>query len=156
MRGFFPLVRREGRILRVYKLLNADLWKNAVFRWVPQINMTAILWIPVLEWNPYICNLTLHLNHINMKVLKKHEDTTIMKKLTYASVSHLNNTGQQKKYFFFQNALEIYKYSAAEWCPEHDVAFRFSPNQTVFPWLYVEISKIADFRGQTFFYTGPK
>ena len=40
----------------------------------------------------------------------------------------LNNTGQQKKTFFFQNALEFYTYSGAEWCPKHDVAFRFSLN----------------------------
>ena len=57
---------------------------------------------------------------------------------------------------FFQNALEVYTYSGAEWCSKHDVAFRFSLNYTVFPWLYVETSKIADFRGNTFFFDWPK
>ena len=33
-------------------------------------------------------------------------------------------SGQQRKYFF-QNALEIYTYSGAEWCPKNDVASVF-------------------------------
>ena len=35
---------------------------------------------------------------------------------------------QPTKIDFFQNALEIYTYSGAEWSPKHDVAFRFSLN----------------------------
>ena len=39
-----------------------------------------------------------------------------------------NYTGQQKRTLFFQNTMEIYTCSEAEWCPKHDVAFRFSLN----------------------------
>ena len=45
-------------------------------------------------------------------------------------------------------------YSGAKWCPKHDVTLSFSVNQTVFPCFYVEISRIGNFSGITFYYTG--
>ena len=55
------------------------------------------------------------------------------------------------KQSFFQNPPEFFfTYSGAERCPKHNAAFRFSLNQTVFPWLYAEISKSAKFRSHPF------
>ena len=39
---------------------------------------------------------------------------------------HTMTTLANKENTFFQNALEIYTYSEAEWCLKHDVAFSFS------------------------------
>ena len=40
----------------------------------------------------------------------------------------VDRSHRQTKNYFFQNALEIYTYSEAEWCPKHDVAFSLSLN----------------------------
>ena len=45
----------------------------------------------------------------------------------YKNFYPTDNTDQQKN-TFFQNSLEIYTYSEAEWCPKHDVVFSFSLN----------------------------
>ena len=58
-----------------------------------------------------------------------------------------------KKKQFFQKKIKIYTQSGREICPKQDVTFRFSLD-TVFPQLYVEISKIENFRYITVYYTG--
>ena len=61
---------------------------------------------------------------------------------------NIYNTGKQK------NSKRVFLYSWAKRCSQHDAAFRFSLNQTVSLWLYVEIPIIAKFRRFTFYYTG--
>ena len=55
-----------------------------------------------------------------------------------------NNTGVYRK-TFFQNVFEIFTCSGFKRRPKHDVAFKFSLNETVFPWLYVEVLKNKTF-----------
>ena len=45
----------------------------------------------------------------------------------WTSCNTLNDRGQQKN-TFFQNVYEFFTYSGAEWCPQDDVALRFSQN----------------------------
>ena len=55
----------------------------------------------------------------------------------------LQNLHWQTKEIFFPNVFEMFTYSEAYCRPKHKVAFRFSLNQTVLPWLYVENSIIT-------------
>ena len=41
----------------------------------------------------------------------------------------------------------MFTHSSAEKCPKHDIALKFSIKQLDFPCFYVEISRIAKFRG---------
>ena len=72
-------------------------------------------------------NQITHLNDEVGSVYKVHWKLAIEMLSWFCLYRFIQYTGQQKK-TFFQNALEIYTYSGAEWCPKHDVAFRFSLN----------------------------
>ena len=56
-------------------------------------------------------------------------------------------TRAKKKKTFFKTRSISFIYSGVEIFPKHDVTFRFSMNETVFPWLYVETSGVSDFVG---------
>ena len=65
-------------------------------------------------------------------------DPTLINQANFiTSLFQMNNTGYfgklytvkrlhwPTKKYFFQNEIEIYTYSGAEWCPKYDVAFSF-------------------------------
>ena len=50
-----------------------------------------------------------------------------------------HNTGQKK---LFQFSLKLSTYCRQQWSPKYDGVFRFSLHHTVFPLIYVKITKI--------------
>ena len=57
--------------------------------------------------------------------------------IRFSTTNALSITQANKK-LLFQNALEVFIYSGAEWCPKHDVTFRFSRNYVLkFPKLQI-------------------